>query len=524
MIEPSAPPTDPTSLTASELARAIAEHRLTAREAVDAHIARIEQVNPALNAVVVKRWEAARLEADQADVAQRDDRLRGPLHGVPITIKEQFPVAGTPTTWCVAPAPNDDHDGPLVARLRAAGAIILGKTNVPQLLIYNETDNPIYGRTNNPHNPQRSSGGSSGGEAAIIAAHGSPLGLGSDIGGSLRTPSHACGIAALKPTSGRLTNEDSRAHGFANGQIAIIQQAGPMARSVADLALAMRVLAAPGQERVDPAVAPVPWREPTDVDVATLRIAYYEDDGYFPAAPPVRRAVREAVAALAARGAHIQTFTPPDVAAALHTYLGILAADGAFGAKRRLGGAKRDTRVSGLLQILAIPGAARPLVIGLATLFGQHRLARHIAGIRPSNVVGYWALVETLAAYRRNFVAALDRGNFDAIVCPPHALPALTHGSAYFLTMASSYSMLYNLLGMPAGVVPVTTVQPGEDTSTGSGPDVVDRAARNVVRNSAGLPLGVQVVARHWREDVALAVMAAIESGVGYTGESTAQG
>ena len=251
---------DPTALSASELAREIAGGAITARAAVEAHIARIETVNPSLNAVVQSRFEAARAEADEADRSLRRDRLRGLLHGVPITIKEQFAVAGMSSTLGVAPAERDERDGPLVARLRAAGAIVLGKTNVPQLLLYNETDNPVYGRTNNPFDAERSSGGSSGGEAAIIAAHGSPLGLGSDIGGSLRTPSHACGIAALKPTSNRLTNEDARGSGFGFGQTAIVSQPGPMARSVADLTLALRVLAAPGLDRVDPKIAPAAWR------------------------------------------------------------------------------------------------------------------------------------------------------------------------------------------------------------------------------------------------------------------------
>jgi fatty acid amide hydrolase len=512
MLESPATASDPTELTATELAGAIAERRLTARAVVEAHIARIEAVNPALNAVVVKRYDAARAEADRADSAVREGVPLGPLHGVPITLKEQFAATGMPATIGVAPAPNDDCDGPLVARLRAAGAIVLGKTNVPQLLIYNEADNPVYGRTNNPFDPKRSPNGSSGGEAAIIAAHGSPLGLGSDIGGSLRSPAHACGICALKPTSGRLTNEDARASGYAHGQIAIVSQPGPLARTVADLALAMRVLAAPGQERLDPAIAPVPLREPGEVDVSSLRIAYYEDDGYFPASPAVRRAVREAVAALAERGAQIESFTPPDVATAMRAFFGILAADGAAGAKRKLGKNRADKRITGLLQIVGIPALLRPLAIAAASAAGQKRLARQIAEIKPSSVDGYWSLVETQSAYRRAFIAALDARNIDAIVCPPHALPALTHGAAYFLATAASYSMLYNLLGMPAGTVPWTRVRHGEDEPSDSPRDVVDKTAREVQRNSAGLPIGVQVVARHWREDVALAVMSALES------------
>jgi fatty acid amide hydrolase len=498
-------------LGASELAAEIAAGRCTAREAVDACIARIEAVNPALNAVVVTRFDQARVEADAADAAQRAGSALGPLHGVPITIKEQFAVAGMPTTLGVAEAENDACDGPLVARLRAAGAIVLGKTNVPQLLIYNESDNPVYGRTNNPWNLERSSGGSSGGEAAIVAACGSALGLGSDIGGSLRAPAHACGIAALKPTSGRLTNEDARPGGYAGGQIAIISQPGPLARNVEDLALAMRVLAAPGQERLDPDIAPVPWRDPGDIDVRGLRIASYEDDGYFPASPAVKRAVREATVALRALGAHVEMFAPPDVAGAMHTFFGILAADGARGARTRLGKAKRDPRITGLLQSVGIPNVLRPLALAAARASGQARLARQLAAIRPSATHEFWSLVEAQAAYRRRFIAELDRGGFDAIVCPPLALPALKHGSAYFLAGAASYSMIYNLLGMPAGVVPVTRVRADEAVARTTGRDLVDRKAAEVERGSAGLPVGVQVVARHWREDVVLAVMAALQ-------------
>lgn len=502
-----------TGLSASELAAAVAAGSISARDAVEAHIARIEAVNPALNAVVETCFEEARGAADRADGLRRSGAPLGPLHGVPITIKEQFAVAGMTTTIGVKPPLRDEMDGPLVARLRDAGAIVLGKTNVPQLLIYNESDNPVYGRTNNPYGRDRSCGGSSGGEAAVIAAHGSALGLGSDVGGSLRTPAHACGIASLKPTAGRLTNEDARPGGYAHGQIAILSQPGPMARRARDLALAMRVLAAPGQERLDPSIAPVPWREPDGVDVASLRVAYYEDDGFFPAAPSVRRAVREAVALLAARGARVERFTPPDVTGAMTTYFGIMAADGARSAARRLGTGERDRRVRGLFQLVAIPALARPFARAAATLALQKHFAHQIGAIRPSSTDGYWSLVEAQADYRRRFVAELDRGGFDAIVCPPHALPALRHGSSYWLTGAASYAMLYNLLGMPAGVVPVTAVAPDEQRYDAPAYDVVLRAARDVVRGSAGLPLGVQVVARHWREDVALAVMIALDEG-----------
>jgi fatty acid amide hydrolase len=511
--EPSAvaPPEGLERFGAAELARGIAAGRWSASDVVAAHIARIGAVDANLDAVVVRRFEAARVEAALADAAVREGVPLGPLHGVPITLKEQFALAGTPATIGVAGASDDAEDGPLVTRLRAAGAIVLGKTNVPQLLIYNEADNPVYGRTNNPWNLERSCGGSSGGEAAIIAACGSPLGLGSDIGGSLRCPSHACGIASLKPTTHRLTNEDARGSGFAAGQIAIVSQPGPMARRVEDLVLAMRVLAAPGQERFDAALPPVPWREPADVNVAGLRIGTYDDDGFFPSSPAVKRAVAESAAALRALGADVVSFAPPDVGTAIETFLAILAADGARGAKRRLGTSARDRRVTGLLQLAAIPNALRPTLVGVSAALDQQRLSRQIAAIRPSSTDGFWTLVEQQTAYRRRFTGELDRLGIDVILAPVHALPALTHGGAYYLSTAASYSMLYNLLGMPAGAVPVTRVRNDEARPRAVGRDMIDRAAAEVERGSAGLPIGVQVVARHWREDLVLAVMAELE-------------
>lgn len=499
-------------LGAAELAGAIAAGRCSAREAVEAHLARIEAVNPALNALVLTRFAEARAEADRADAVRRAGAPLGPLHGVPVTLKEMFALAGTPATLGVFGAPPARADGPLVSRLRAAGAIVLGKTNVPQLLIYNETDNPVYGRTDHPERADRSPGGSSGGEAAIVAAHGSPLGLGSDIGGSLRCPAHACGIAALKPTSGRLTNEDAREGGYALGQTAVLSQPGPLARRVADLRLAMRVLAAPGQSALDPQVAPVPWRAPGEVDVRALRVGVYEDDGFFPAAPAVRRAVREAAAALERLGVRVEPFAPPAVGHAMALFQGLLSADGGRGARRRLGRAARDRRVSGLLALAGLPNSWRPAAVGAALLLGQGRLAGQIAAIRERSAAEYWALVEEREAYRRRFLAALGAGGFDALLCPPHALPALTHGATTYLSTAASYAMLYNLLGMPAGVVPVTRVRADEARPRGFGVDLVARAARAVERGSAGLPVGVQVVARHWREDVVLALMAALEA------------
>ena len=309
----------------------------------------------------------------------------GPLHGVPITIKDQFLVAGTPTTWGL---PNQaghraTEDGPLVRRWRQAGAIILGKTNVPQLLYYAESDNPVYGRANNPWNLARTPGGSSGGEGAIIAAGGSPIGMGGDIGGSLRIPAHFCGLTTLKPTSGRLTNLDNPTYLGEIGQEAVVGQQGPLARSVADVALALRILAAPGQERFDADIAPRPWPDHAQVDVTSLRVAMYDDDGYFPASPAVRRAAQAAAAALRARGVVVEQWSPPDVTQGMDLFVSLLGADGGMWAKRLLGHDKRAKLIGGLIQIAGMPSGVRSAASGTLRAAGQRRLASLIQSLQP---------------------------------------------------------------------------------------------------------------------------------------------
>jgi fatty acid amide hydrolase len=500
---------------AAEIARRVAAGDLSCRQVVDAHIRRIEAVNPRVNALVVPLFDRARDEAAAADVARERGVPLGLLHGVPFTVKEYFGAAGTPTTlgipgWAGRVAADDS---PLVARLRQAGAILLGKTNGPQLGLLIETDNPLYGRTNNPWDLSRSPGGSSGGEAALIAAGGSALGLGSDGGGSIRQPCHCCGIHGLKPTGGRMTTlgYTGAAH-YPNLPREWIQP-GPMARRVEDLVLAMHVLVAPCPDRLDPLVAPLPMGDPRAVSVAGLRVAMYSDDGHFPAAPAMRRAVEEAAAALRGMGAAVEPFRPPDVGEAVRLYSAHIYADGLDFARPWLRGELVDRRIRTLLRTFGVPGVLRPHLSWALEWAGQRRIARIYRDVprRRLSLGAFWRLIEEEDAYRNRFLGALDAERFDAIVCPPFALPAVPHGG-YMAGPAISYTMLYSLLGMPAGVVAATRVRPGEESDRPSSRDVVDKAARAAEAGSAGLPVGVQVVARHWREDVVLAVMTALET------------
>ncbi len=508
-----------TRLSAVELAHRIANGEISAVEAVEAHIARIEEVNGRLNAVVVRRYDQARAEARATDDRRARGESLGPLGGVPITIKESFDLAGTPATYGI-PARSGAlaaHDDLYVSRLRQAGAIILGKTNVPQLLLYIETDNPLYGRTNNPWNLDRSPGGSSGGQAAIIAAGGSPLGLVSDIGGSIRVPASFCGLASIKPTAGRL--EDPADFGIAPGQRAIVSQVGAMARRVDDVALALEIL---NGGRAPAVVPPAPLGDSASVDLASLRIAYYADDGTFAVAPAVRRAVIEAAGILAGRGAQVVEWRPPNVAQALDIFFGILGADGGAHGRRMLRGSKKDPRMALLLLLAARSRPTLAVLGGLARATGQRHLAAMLHAFGRHSADAYFTVVAAQAAYQRQFASALDSddgGPFDLIVCPAAALPAIPHGASRDLVTAGGYSALYNVLGYPAGVVPFTRVRPEEAMPRKRSLDLAEAAARKTELGSAGLPVGVQIVARPWREHLVLAAMRAVEEAASAQGD-----
>jgi fatty acid amide hydrolase len=500
-------------LGAAGLARAIAAGRVSAREAVEAHVRRIEETSSYLNAVVVPRFEEAGGEAAAADDRQARGEPLGPLHGVPITVKESFFLAGTPSTAGLPGRRGHraDADAPLVARLRRAGAIVLGKTNVPQMLLDIESDNPVYGRTRNPWDLDRSPAGSSGGEAANLAVGGAALGLGTDIGGSIRLPAHACGIHGLKPTSLRLSLAGSVDALLAPGQEAMLPQPGPLARRVEDLLLALSVLAAPGQESFDPTLPPVPLPSPGGVRIEHLRIGFYTDDGWFPASRACERAVREAASALAARGARVEEFTPPEVSEAMRVFFGLLSAAGSSWAKAFLDSGPVDPRLRERLRVSSLsPGTTRAVARALAIL-GQPRRARVIRALGRRSTAEYWGLVAARARYRERFFAPDGPGRFDAWLGPPAPTPALRHGASRFLFGGASYTMVSNLLGLPAGVVAATRVRPGEDEGRPRSRDPMDRAARAVDEGSAGLPVGVHVAARPWREDLVLSLMAALE-------------
>jgi fatty acid amide hydrolase len=250
--------------------------------------------------------------------------------------------------------------------------------------------------------------------------------------------------------------------------------------------------------------------------VSGLRVAVQLDDSFFRSAPAIRRAVGEAAADLQKAGATIVPFSPPPLSEAVRIFLGVMAADGGAWIRRGLRGERPDPRAAGLLKAGAIPEPIRPVVAAFMRASGQRRLATTVSMARHRSGAAFDRLLADMAAYRQAYLAAMDAGGADLVLSPPHALPALRHGATLQLdvTNAGAWAVLYNLLGLPAGVVPVTVVRRGEESDRPDSRDPVERAALASELGSEGLPVGVQVAARAWREDLALAGMGAIERAV----------
>lgn len=446
--------------SASRMAAAIRAKEVSSEELVKAHLDRIAAVNPLLNAVVQWDAEAAVQQARRADSLLAKGTLVGPLHGVPFTVKDAFETAGL-----VASAGTrgrrtyvPDADASAVARLRAAGAILLGKTNVPELSLVYECDNLVYGRTNNPHDVTRTPGGSCGGEAAIIAAGGSPLGLGSDACGSIRVPAHYCGIAGLKPTAGLVP-----ATGHfppAAGTLEPILSVGLLARFVEDFKWTLPVIA--GVDWRDPSVVPVAVGLPDAVDLHQLRLAFFTDNGIISPTPETVRAVRQCAEALADAGMLVEEAVPDGIELSFDIMNSYLSADG-------------GTSLEGLLEMA---GTDIPHVWTKRLIDSMRASAMTTAEL--GSVMVSWHLLRSM------MLSFME--NVDAILCPVTASPATPHGTSMDddRMRGFSYSVAFNLTGWPSVVV-----------CAGSSPE--------------GLPIGVQIVARPWRDDVALAVAGFLE-------------
>jgi amidase len=449
-------------LSASALGDRIRRREVSSVEATGACLARIEEVNPRLNAVVMLAPRALD-DARDADAALRRGDLRGPLHGVPFTLKDSLDTAGVTTTagtvgWRHRVPPQD---ATVAARLRAAGGILLGKTNTPEFTWSNETDNDVYGRTSNPYDLDRSPGGSSGGPAAAVASGCAFFDIGSDTGDSIRQPAHVCGIAGLKPTSGRVPRTGHWPG--PGGLLDSLTQLGPMARTVADLVLVLPVIAGPDGR--DPHVQPVALGNPADVRIEGLRVALFTDNGVRTPTAETQAAVEAAGRALAAAGALVERRMPPDLGALDEAYDALVGADGYAWLRRLINAAGTPGMGSYETRPWFNPGPALP-------------------GDKLT------ALVDHVDDLRVRLHRWLDVTRTDLLVCPALPLPAVLHGEGDAPDFGDSYSNVHNITGWPSVVV-----------RGGEAP--------------CGLPIGVQLVAGPWQEHVALAGATVVERASG---------
>ena len=451
--------------SAKTMAQAIQDKHVSAVELVETHLARIDEVNPALNAVVQLAAERARAEAVEADAALARGESLGTLHGVPFTLKDSIDTEGVVTTGGTLGRKDyvPDADATVTARLRAAGAILLGKTNTPELTFAGETDNLVYGRTNNPFDLSRAPGGSSGGAGAIVCCGGAAFDIGSDTGGSVRGPAHYCGITGIKPNSGRVPRTGHIVpHGL--GALDSLTQNGPMARYVEDLALIMPIISGPDWS--DPFIAPVPLGDPADVDINGLRVCFYTDNGVRTPTAEIMAAVRAAASALDDVCASVEEDLPRAIPENPGISDMLRQGDGQAGAHRML--AKYGTTETHEWM--------------------TRQLQKSSESILP--VGEYTAVLEQVDAYRSSMLGFMQ--NYDVIICPVSSFAALSHGESMMdkNRAGMNYTATYNITGWPSTVV-----------RGGTSPD--------------GLPIGVQVVARPWREDVSLAVAQYLEGALG---------
>ncbi|HST10825.1 MAG TPA: amidase [Terriglobales bacterium] len=453
-------------LSAVTMAEQVRQKKISPVELVDAHFARIAELNPKLNAFVALDEERAQHDARLLEAeAQRGD-LRGPLHGVPISIKSSIDTAGLlcESGTSLRAGNVAANDAVLVARLRIAGAIILGVTNTPELLMAWETDNLLYGRTNNPWDLARTPGGSSGGEAAAIASGCSAGGVGSDGGGSIRVPAHFSGICGLKPTPGRIPSTGHFPESA--GPFAVLGVVGPMARTMADLQLLFNVMAGPDDG--DPSSAPVQLRRVEAAELGKIRVGYFEDDDRTPVTPETRAAVRTAAEALSRAGFEVAPFRPEGLEEARQLWWKLFGTAGGMVLRPLTKGC--ESELSPLLKEFLGWVAAEPPHTG-------------------DSLLSTWLERDVL---RGKVLAQMKE--FPILLCPVAAIPAFRHGERSWTVAgktvsyldAWSYTEFFNLLGNPGAVVPV-----------GCSPE--------------GLPIGVQIVGRPWEEELVLAIAAEVE-------------
>jgi len=446
----------------------VRSREISVTELGEAHIRQIERLNSEINAFAEFDADRVRRQARQLDESREP---RGPLHGLPVTVKSSIATAGYRCE--IGSLLHQDEipteDAVAAARLRAAGALILGTTNCPEFLMAYETANVLHGRTRNPWDLERSPGGSSGGESAAIAAGMSAAGLGSDSGGSVRVPAHFTGICSLKPTPGRIPG---RGHlPPCVGPFSILGAIGPMARTIGDAALLFRTLS--GYDPLDPASSPVVLGNPSPERLRVNKVGFFEDDGLAPVTQQTRTAVNDAARALREAGFRVEPFRPRTLEQLRKVWWKFFVQCGAMFYEPEIRN-KRGTLSPIFNEFLSIAEAARP--------------------ITAAELLNAWAELDLLRAK-----TLAEMSEFRVLLCPVASVPAFRHnerawtidGKSIEYLDAMRFTQWFNALACPAAVVPV-----------GTSPE--------------GLPIGVQIAGRPFQDETVLGIAAELDTAFGY--------
>jgi len=469
--------------SAIELARRIRTREVSSAEVVEAHVAQIARVNPVLNAVVRTRFDEARAEAVRADEhrARVDPATLPPLHGVPCTIKECFALAGMPNASGLVARREviAAEDATAVARLRAAGAIPLGVTNTSELCMWMESDNRVYGRTNNPYDPERIVGGSSGGEGAIVGAAGSPFGLGSDVGGSIRAPAFFNGVFGHKPTGGMVPGTGQ--YPIASGEGLRYLTTGPIARRAEDLMPLLRILAGP--DGLDAGCRHFDLGDPDAVDLAGRTLLDVPDNGALRVAPALRAAQERAVRVLEERGMRVRRASFEGLRKQFDVWSAMMAEAQAEPFAHMLGDGRRRVRPGVEIVKHGLGRSDYTLVASLLALVDP--LPKLLPGLAR----------RTIELGRRLRAEVEDALGADGVLLyPSYTVPAPRHGVPvrWLLRMHHpwAYWAIFNVLELPATQVPAGL-------------------------STEGLPLGFQVVSASGNDHVTIRVALELERALG---------
>lgn len=474
---------EPLLMSAFELAEAIRSGRASSRELVEAHVAHAKRVNPVLNAIVVERYDDALREAEAADarVAATPVERRAelpPLWGVPCSIKESFAFEGLPNTSGLVARKGmvAREDATTVARIKQAGAICIGLTNVSELCMWMESNNRVYGRSNNPYDPRCIVGGSSGGEGAIVGAGASPWGLGADIGGSIRMPAFFCGVFGHKPTGGLVPATGQ--HPIAENDALRYLATGPIARRARDLMPLLRLLAGPDGR--DPVCRTIELGDPEAVDLRELEVTVVETNGKTPVDAEMLAALDHAAELLARAGARVRRAAMPEFSNAYKWWSAALSAAADTSFKRLLGEGEAIPVGRELVRWLLRRSPHTLPALALAAMEDVWPFVPSEQQLR--------AVVAEARAFRAKLVERL--GTRGVLLYPTHPRPAPRHGAPLLRPFDWSYTAIFNVMELPVTQVPMGL-------------------------SSAGVPLGVQVVAGPARDHVSIAIACMLERETG---------